>query len=91
MFSFRRPYNLDRSGTVSDLPEFFVEGYNLRKPDPGKMSAFELNMLANKAVGKFLASADEEIDSDHLPDVNYTRSPSSSCAFLQLVQQAKII
>ena len=39
-FSFRRLYNLDRSGTVSDLPEFFVEGYNLRKPDPGKMSAF---------------------------------------------------
>ena len=58
---------------MSDLPEFFVEGYNLRKPDPGKMSAFELNMLANKAVGKFLASADEEIDSDHLPDVNYTK------------------
>ena len=58
---------------MSDLPEFFVEGYNLRKPDPGKMSAFELNMLANKAVGKFPASADEEIDSDHLPDVNYTK------------------
>ena len=53
------------------MPEFLVDGKKLEKPNDGEMTAFELNLLANKTVTRFLASADEEISSRHLPELRH--------------------
>ena len=60
-----------------NMPEFVVEGYNLKRPGRDKMSAYELNQLAVKTVEKYHASADEEITNRHLPDLSrkYHRIP----------------
>ena len=69
-FSISKDYDLSRSG-VADLPEFLVDGKKLQKPKDGEMTAFELNLLANKTVTRFLVSADEEISSRHLPRLSH--------------------
>ena len=49
------------------MPEFVVDGCNLKSPGRYKMTDNDLNQLALKAVEKYLASADEEITNRHLP------------------------
>ena len=47
---------------MHDMPEFVVEGCNLKRPGSGKMTTYELNLLAYKTVEKFLASTDDKIN-----------------------------
>ena len=56
---------------MHDMPEFVVEGCNLTRPGNGKMTAYQLNLLAYKTLEKFLASADDEIANNHLPDLSH--------------------
>ena len=52
------------------MPDFLVDGDHLLSQGRDEMSSYELNLLAFKTVGKFLASTDNEIDDSHLPDLS---------------------
>ena len=80
LYSFSYRHKLTQSGTYEyNMPEFVVEGCNLKRPGNGKMTAYQLNQLASKTLEKFLASADDEIASSHLPDLSHKYHKIPDC------------
>ena len=77
--SLRYRHKLTQSGYIYNLPEFVVEGCNLKRPGSGKMTAYQLNQLAYKTVEKFFASADDKIASSHLPDLSHKYHKIPDC------------
>ena len=77
--SKRYSHKLNQTGSMYNIPECVIDGYNLKKPGHDVTTALELNRLAYKTlVEGYLTSADDEILESHIPyfyDDYYDRIP----------------